>query len=431
MAGEWPLMSLAEAGVALFDCDHRTPAEAREGLPYVTIPQMRNFEIDLASARRISPRDFDEWTRKTLPRADDVVLSRRCNPGETAFVRKGQRFALGQNLVLLRADGQHVLPEFLRWMARGPAWWGEVEKYRNPGAVFDSLKCADILKFDLPVPPLELQKPMAELLGAIDNKIALDRRVAETIQGIIQAQFKSWFVDFYPVRAKSEGRPTGLPDGIAMLFPDCFGEAGLPTGWMMRPVSDLFEISGGNTPSTQVMENWNGDHQWATPKDLSHLTSPVLLQTERKITAAGLARSTSGLLPAGSLLLSSRAPIGYMAFATKPVAINQGFAGFVAREVSTVYAWCWCAANMDVITGNAGGSTFPEISKSVLRQLPMLAPPQPVLTAFGHTVGVLLQRMVAAVEQAQTLAALRDGLLPRLISGEIRIGDARRAVEAA
>jgi type I restriction enzyme S subunit len=208
------------------------------------------------------------------------------------------------------------------------------------------------------------------------------------------------------------------------------GDNGLPLDWRVRPIGDLFEVRGGNTPSTQIEENWGGQHEWATPKDLSTLDVPVLVQTERKITDVGLTRSTSGLLPVGSLLLSSRAPIGYMAFATRPVAINQGFAGFVRREVSTVYAWCWCAANMNTIIGNASGSTFAEISKAVLRKLPMLAPCPKVLQAFETSAAPLVARMVEAVEQSATLASLRERLLPRLISGELNIRDAERAVAA-
>ena len=140
------------------------------------------------------------------------------------------------------------------------------------------------------------------------------------------------------------------------------------------------------------------------------------------------AQASSGLLPAGSLLLSSRAPIGYMAFTTTPTAINQGFAGIVRKEASTAYAWAWCHAHMDTIKGNAGGSTFPEISKSVFRKLPMLAPPCPVINAFGRVADNLIARVVAAVQQQEVLANLRDTLLPKLISGELRISSIEQRV---
>src|SRR5262249_45514854 len=126
MASKWQVMSLRDANVALIDCDHRTPPAADAGYPYVAIPQLRNGRIELSSARRITADHFRDWTRKAKPTANDVVLSRRCNPGETAHVADQMEFALGQNLVLLRADGTRVHPPFLRWLVRGPEWWEQI-----------------------------------------------------------------------------------------------------------------------------------------------------------------------------------------------------------------------------------------------------------------------------------------------------------------
>jgi type I restriction enzyme S subunit len=120
MAPEWPVRSLRATGVTLIDCDHRTPPSAADGFPYVTIPQLREGRLNVDEARLISPEHFLEWTRKARPQADDVVLSRRCNPGETSHVSGKQDFALGQNLVLLRASGSTLFPPFLRWLVRGP-----------------------------------------------------------------------------------------------------------------------------------------------------------------------------------------------------------------------------------------------------------------------------------------------------------------------
>ena len=154
MGDDWRALSLNEANVALIDCEHRTPPPAESGYPYIAIPQMKDGRIDLAGVRRIDRDHFREWTRKANPQPFDVVLSRRCNPGETAFVPPGLECALGQNLVLLRADGTEVYPPFLRWLVRGPDWWAQVGEFINVGAVFDSLKCADVPHFRLRIPPL-------------------------------------------------------------------------------------------------------------------------------------------------------------------------------------------------------------------------------------------------------------------------------------
>ena len=133
---EWEFLSLENAGIELLDCVHKTPPATNDGLAYVAIPQMRDGEVDISDARLISREHFDEWTRKAKPQPYDVVLSRRCNPGETAYVRPGMKFALGQNLVLLRADNRRVRKQFLRWLVRSRYWSDEVEKFLNVGAVF-------------------------------------------------------------------------------------------------------------------------------------------------------------------------------------------------------------------------------------------------------------------------------------------------------
>lgn len=131
MTGEWPILSLREAGVSLIDCDHKTPPPADTGYSYIAIPQVKHGRIDLADVRLISREHFIEWTRKAKPQPHDVILSRRCNPGETAFVPPSLECALGQNLVLLRADGEKVFPQFLRWLVSGPAWWEQIGKFIN------------------------------------------------------------------------------------------------------------------------------------------------------------------------------------------------------------------------------------------------------------------------------------------------------------
>ncbi len=198
MAGEWERPSLREAGVTLIDCDHRTPPAADSGYPYVAIPQLKEGRIVLNDVRRISAEHFTEWTRKAKPQHHDVILSRRCNPGETAYVPAGLECALGQNLVLLRANGKKLFPPFLRWLVRGTDWWEQVGTFINVGAVFDSLKCADIPNFRMPLPPLAEQKAIAAVLGALDDKIELNRRMNATLEAMARALFQSWFIDFDP-----------------------------------------------------------------------------------------------------------------------------------------------------------------------------------------------------------------------------------------
>ncbi len=419
MAGEWRTLTLREANVTLIDCDHRTPPAVAEGYPYVAIPQMKSGRIELNDARRITREHYLEWTRKAKPSANDVILSRRCNPGETAVAPTDAEFALGQNLVLLRADGTRIYPPFLRWLVRGPDWWEQIGKFINVGAVFDSLRCADVPKFELRVPSVPEQHAIAHILGTLDDKIELNRRMSETLEAMARAFFQAWFVDFDPAALRGL-----IPSGFES---SSLGE--IPKGWGPKTIGDLAEVSGGSTPSTKEPAFWGGEHSWATPKDLAALQSSVLLSTERRVTDSGLACIGSGLLPPGTVLLSSRAPIGYLAIAEMPVAINQGFIAMKPKPgVSNLFLLLWAEAAKEEILSRANGSTFLEISKVNFRPIPVVAPPDPVMRAFDRRVQPLYRRIVTHERESHTLIALRDILLPKLVSGELRVKDTKRLV---
>jgi type I restriction enzyme, S subunit len=243
-------------------------------------------------------------------------------------------------------------------------------------------------------------------------------------------------VDFDPVRAKAEGRDPGLPKHIADLFPDSFEDSELgeiPEGWEVKPIGDLAEVVGGSTPKTDRAEYWEGGtHHWVTPKDLSGLSIPVLLDTERKITDAGLAQVSSGLLPMGTVLLSSRAPIGYLAIAEVPVAVNQGFIAMKPRPgASNLFLLRWASAAHDQILSHANGSTFLEISKSSFRPVRTVAPAAPVMQAFDRVSRPTYLKVVEHERESRTLAALRDALLPKLVSGELRLRAAKELLQTA
>lgn len=289
------------------------------------------------------------------------------------------------------------------------------------------------MSFPVWVPDLKEQERIADVGESLDDRITLLRETNATLEAIAQALFKSWFVDFDPVRAKAEGRqPEGMDAATAALFPDSFEESELglvPKGWTVMPIGEAVECVGGGTPDTKNEAYWQPEEfSWSSPKDLSGQQSPVLLSTERKLSAQGLAKVSSGLLPSGTLLMSSRAPIGYLAIAPIELAVNQGYIAMLpGGRLPVLYLLFWCRMNMEVIKGRANGSTFMEISKKAFRPIPALVPSAEVLAAFEQVVGPLFERLVANERQAQTLTQLRDTLLPRLISGQLRLPEAETA----
>jgi len=287
------------------------------------------------------------------------------------------------------------------------------------------------------LPPLPVKTEIATILGALDDRIALLRETNATLEAIAQALFKSWFVDLDPVRAKQEGRePEGMDAATAALFPDSFEESELglvPKGWRILPLGEAVVSVGGGTPNTKEASFWEpAEFAWTTPKDLSGLQSPVLLKTERLLSAKGLSNVSSGLLPVGTLLLSSRAPIGYLAIAQIPLSINQGYIAMLpSSKLPPVYMLFWCKQNMEIIKSHSNGSTFMEISKKAFRPIPALVPSVSVLHSYLDVVEPVFERLVENQKQAQTLASIRDTLLPRLISGQLRLPEAEAIIKEA
>ena len=141
---EYPAKSLESVGVRLLDCVHKTPKPASSGYPYIAIPNIKGGRLDLSDVRLISEEDYQEWTKKTTPRAGDIILIRRARVGDIAVIPEDLKCAIGQNLVILRSNEKQVFQRYLKWALRGPLYGQEAYKYLNVGAVFDSLNCKDI-----------------------------------------------------------------------------------------------------------------------------------------------------------------------------------------------------------------------------------------------------------------------------------------------
>lgn len=408
MQSEWRVASLGESGVTLIDCDHRTPPAVSTGYPYVTIPQLKDGRINLTSVRRISAEHFIEWTRKANPQPFDVVLSRRCNPGETAFVAPELKFALGQNLVLLRSDGTRVLPEFLRWLVRGPQWWEQIQKFLNVGAVFDSLRCADVPKFELTLPPLAEQRAIADTLGALDAKIELNRQMNETLEEMARALFKSWFVDFDRTAGK------------------------MPKVWSRRVLGEWIEALSGGTPSKANAALWGGDLPWISPKVMTEIHADA---ADAFVTPGAIGNGTR-LVPKGSTLVMVRG-MGLhqcvrVSQARREVTFNQDVKALVPRDIEPsllLFAMLDAQAELLGRVESSGHGTG-VLPTEILLSHPISMPPRDVQKEMVKPFDLINDRIAVAREEARTLAELRDILLPKLLSGELRIRDAERAVEA-
>ena len=215
----------------------------------------------------------------------------------------------------------------------------------------------------------------------------------------------------------------GMDPKVVGLFPDRLVDSELgeiPEGWGVVPAGRAVTVLGGSTPSTKEPSYWGGEHCFATPKDLSTLQEPILASTARRLTDAGIARISSGLLPSGTVVLSSRAPIGYLALTEMPTAINQGIIAMACHgPVGAPYALHWTRANMHAIEDRASGTTFAEISKTSFREIPFLVPSQRSHGAWESIAVPVYDLLASNQQQSRNIGAQRETLLPKLISGEV------------
>ena len=443
----WQKLTLKNAGVSLIDCDHRTPPAADTGYPYIAIPQIKNGHIELDGVRKISPEHYAEWTRKLKPQANDVIVVRRCNSGDSAWVPRGLECAIGQNLVVLRSDGKRVMPEFLRWLVSGPDWWEQVRKFINVGAVFDSLKCREIPHFELTIPPIEAQQEITTLLGALDDRITLLRETNATLEAIAQAMFKSWFVDFDPVHANAtlpsprgrgaggEGNnasrhphPSPLPAGegvqsmsvaTAALFPDSFEESELgliPKGWKVGTLGDI-----AKTVKKQLQPS--ALHSELHYVGLEHIPRKSLSLSDWG-DAEGLG-SAKAAFAKDDILFGKLRPY----FHKVVIAPFDGVCStdiLVCQSIKPPYyglaaMHLFSKTLIDYAERLSNGAKMPRVNWKDLAAYPICVPPEALAANYSEIIKPLISRMIANVHQAQTLATLRDTLLPRLISGQLRI----------
>ncbi len=426
-SSNWQTIPLGDICEGIYDGPHATPKKIDHGPIFLGISNLSGGRLDLSDTNHLSEKDFKKWTRRVTPQPDDIVFSYETRLGEAALIPEGLRCCLGRRMGLLRLDKTKVDPRFILYTYLGPEFQHTIEARTIYGSTVNRIALTELPSFPIKIPPLSEQRAIAHILGTLDDKIELNRRMNATLEAMARAIFKSWFVDFDPVHAKARGeQPIGMDADTAALFPDSFEESELgpiPREWRISKIGQEVEAVGGSTPSTSNPSYWeDGDIYWTTPKDLSSLGSPLLLDTERKITEAGLARISSGLLPVGTVLMSSRAPVGYLAIAEIPVAINQGYIAMICnKKLSNHYVLFWCEANMSTIKGLSGGTTFNEINKRNFRPIDVLVPPDDVIAAFDRMIDPLYQRLVLNLRESRTLAELRDTLLPKLISGELRV----------
>ena len=419
----WRWERLDRVCEGIFDCPHSTPVLVQEG-PYIARSQdIRSGVFRTEEAGRVSEDTYSERIARAEPRHGDLLYSREGTYfGIAAEVPPGVRVCLGQRMVLLRPNPAPVHFRFLRYWLNSPVMGLHMHGHRD-GTVAERLNLPTIRALPVALPPLDEQRAIAHILGTLDDKIELNRRMNETLEAMARALFKSWFVDFDPVRAKAEGRDLGLPKPLADLFPVSFEDSELgeiPKGWEIGSVYSAAEVIYG-APFASAKFNTDGiGKPLIRIRDLTD-ESPEVFTTER--------HPKGYLVKPGDIVVGMDGEFRAHLWGGVESWLNQRVCVFKPRAAfSAPFVLHSIVGLLAEVEATETATTVIHLGKNDIDHFKIIAPAEPILTAFGRLAEPLFQRIVVNKQESRTLAALRDALLPRLISGELRVKDAERFI---
>ena len=370
---------------------------------YPSLPILRVADV-LDGGIEASPQDhFPDGYRKAMgskvSRPGDVVLTVKGTVGRVALMPPdGPDFAYSPQLCYFRPAASGPLrSRYLYYWFKSTQFWNQANALKGQTDMADYLSLTDILALEIKLPPLDRQNGIIEVLGSLDDKIAVNDRISTTSATLARTIHEEFTV------------------GLEYRY-EVFGT--------------VASVYGGGTPSTTEPSYWDGKIAWTTPTDVTALSSPYLFKTSRMITESGLANCASRLYPAGSIFMTSRATIGAFAVPQIPAAVNQGFI-VVVPPMDQLRWWLFheMQSRLDEMLSLANGSTFLELSRKNFKSIQVRVASLDELERFDAMVAPLHQRAAQASQESATLKVFRDTLLPKLMSGQIRIRDAEKIVE--
>ncbi len=406
------------------------------GVPVISGQHLHGTRLEDSEYNFITPEHAEKLKNANVYRGD-VIFTHAGNIGQVAYIppcSKYDRYVISQRQFFMRCNKTLIKPSFVTYYFKTHEGQHKLLANSSPSGVPSIAQPVTYLRsIEIPVPPLLVQEAIACILGAFDDKIELNRRMNRTLEEMAQAIFKSWFVDFDPVRAKADGRDTGLPSEIADLFPDGFEESEMgeiPKGWSSTSFTDSIEVIGGGTPKRSSSEYWGGSIPWFSVVDTPADGEVFAISTKQTVTQLGIDNSSARILPVGTTIISARGTVGNLALVGVPMAMNQSCYGLRdQRNLKGYFLYFATEAVVDTLRQRGHGSVFNTITRDTLHSLRVASPPDEVASAFERVVQSLMLRLLVSQQESRTLAALRDTLLPKLISGELRVPDAERIAE--
>jgi type I restriction enzyme S subunit len=417
-----------------------TPSQAMggfstSGVNYIKAESVMHSGVIDTSKFQFITNDNHEKLKRSQLAEDDILFSMAgMHLGKTAMVKSEHLPAnTNQALSLIRCDRSKVYPKFVFYSLRRSEVLHFAQNSTSQSAQ-PNINLTDIGSISIRYPDLKEQKAIAHVLGTLDDKIELNQKMNQTLEDIAKAIFKSWFVDFDPVRAKAAGHPTGLPGEIGDLFPDAFEDSEIgriPAGWQVSVVSSFGSVVCGKTPSTKDHENFDGAYPFITIPDMRG--NILSLETDRTVSEKGAKALKGKMLPPGSVCVSCIATPGLVCVTTKKSFTNQQINSIVPYvDAHKEYlAFSMMTFGELISSAGSGGSVFANLSTGRFKDLPILRPHERIVGHFSEIIRPILERIELAQKEILVLTELRDTLLPKLISGELRIPNAEKFIEEA
>jgi type I restriction enzyme S subunit len=418
----------------VFDGPHATPKKIEEGPYFLSISSLERGKLDLSKSARLSEEQFVKWTKRVTPKEGDVLFSYETRLGEAALMPAGIRACLGRRMGLLRPDVAKVDPRYLLFAYLGPSFQMEIRSRTNSGATVDRIAIKELPDFPIEIPPLPEQKAIAHVLGSLDDRIELNRRMNETLEAMAQALFKSWFVDFDPVidnalangkeipeelsekaqaRAALGDQRRPLPEEIRTLFPDEFTFSEelewIPKGWEENQIGDLLELAYGKSLPAKKRE-------------------PGLYPVYGSGGIGGYHKEAIVIGP--GIIVGRKGTIGSVYWENGDFfPIDTVF--FVKPKTELPMYWFYQNLNNMDIASLGADSAVPGVNRNAVYFKKWIVPNTAILEKYWNIISDLVKKRQALGCHNEILEKLRDTLLPKLLSGELRIPDAEKMIERA
>ncbi len=412
------------------------------GVPVLKIKNIHHREIDVSETDYVSPKIATQVAR-FYAKHGDILISMTGSgiQAPNSIVGRVARFKGNSNTYLINQrvgriviERQDLLdPNYLFFiLTQAEIQWFLVS-IATGSANQVNISNKQIEAISIPLPPLPEQRAIAQILGSLDDKIELNRRMNTTLEATARALFQSWFVDFDPVHAKSRGeQPSGMDAATAALFPDHFEDSHLgpiPAGWQVGVLSDGIELIGGGTPKTAIAEYWDGDIPWFSVKDVPSETDVFVIDTDKKITQAGVNNSSTRILPEMTTIISARGTVGKLALTGVQMAMNQSCYAIRGANYPDYFVFFLIRFAVVELLQRTHGTVFDTITRETFETIQIAFPSIEIADAFDRQIQPSLERIKNNLFESRTLAQTRDALLPKLISGEVRVENVESFIE--